>query len=71
MAFGDGGNDITMLKHVKVGVAMGNANPDLNNVEGISAYKKLVAEKLTPYAFPKNTSFLIVKNFTKLKNYLN
>ena len=29
---------------------MGKANPDLNNVEGISAYKKLVAEKLTPYA---------------------
>ncbi len=29
MAFGDGGNDISMLKHVKVGVAMGNANPDV------------------------------------------
>ncbi len=26
MAFGDGGNDIEMLKHVKIGVAMGNAN---------------------------------------------
>ncbi|MDR1865241.1 MAG: Cof-type HAD-IIB family hydrolase [Bacteroidales bacterium] len=25
MAFGDGGNDISMLKHVAVGVAMGNA----------------------------------------------
>ncbi len=27
MAFGDGGNDIEMLKHVNIGVAMGNANP--------------------------------------------
>lgn len=26
MAFGDGNNDIDMLKHVGVGVAMGNAN---------------------------------------------
>lgn len=26
MAFGDGGNDITMLRHAGVGVAMGNAN---------------------------------------------
>ncbi len=26
MAFGDGGNDIEMLKHVKIGVAMGNAS---------------------------------------------
>ena len=26
MAFGDGENDITMLKHVKTGVAMGNAS---------------------------------------------
>ena len=25
MAFGDGGNDIEMLKHVAIGVAMGNA----------------------------------------------
>lgn len=29
MAFGDGGNDITMLKHVAIGVAMGNANPEV------------------------------------------
>ena len=29
---------------------MGSANPELNNIEGISAFKKLVAEKLTPYA---------------------
>ena len=29
---------------------MGKANPDLNNVEGISEFKRLVAEKLTPYA---------------------
>lgn len=26
MAFGDGGNDIAMLKHTKIGVAMGNAS---------------------------------------------
>lgn len=29
---------------------MGKANPDLNNVEGISEFKRLVAEKLTPFA---------------------
>ena len=29
MAFGDGGNDISMLKHVAIGVAMGNANDDV------------------------------------------
>ncbi|WP_336664623.1 Cof-type HAD-IIB family hydrolase [Elizabethkingia meningoseptica] len=32
MAFGDGGNDITMLKHVAVGVAMGNANPEVKEI---------------------------------------
>lgn len=32
MAFGDGGNDITMLKHVQVGVAMGNANEEVKAV---------------------------------------
>lgn len=29
MAFGDGGNDITMLKYVGLGVAMGNAGDDV------------------------------------------
>lgn len=29
MAFGDGGNDISMLRHVGFGVAMGNANPEV------------------------------------------
>ena len=29
MAFGDGGNDITMLRHASIGVAMGNANDDV------------------------------------------
>lgn len=29
MAFGDGGNDIPMLKHVAVGVAMGNASEEV------------------------------------------
>lgn len=28
MAFGDGGNDISMLRHAGIGVAMGNANND-------------------------------------------
>ena len=35
MAFGDGNNDIDMLKHVGVGVAMGNAN---NEVKSASDY---------------------------------
>ncbi|MDU7433382.1 MAG: tagatose-bisphosphate aldolase, partial [Anaerococcus vaginalis] len=29
---------------------MGAANPDLNNVEGIGAYKELVSKELTPFA---------------------
>ena len=29
MAFGDGGNDISMLRHVGVGVAMGNSNDEV------------------------------------------
>ncbi|WP_113637163.1 Cof-type HAD-IIB family hydrolase [Nubsella zeaxanthinifaciens] len=32
MAFGDGGNDIEMLKHVQIGVAMGNANPEVKAI---------------------------------------
>lgn len=35
MAFGDGGNDIEMLKHVAIGVAMGNAG---DNVKQIADY---------------------------------
>lgn len=29
MAFGDGGNDIPMLRYVSTGIAMGNASPDV------------------------------------------
>lgn len=29
MAFGDGGNDIAMLQHAGIGVAMGNADDDV------------------------------------------
>lgn len=32
MAFGDGGNDIEMLKHVAIGVAMGNATDDVKQI---------------------------------------
>ena len=32
MAFGDGGNDIPMLRHVGIGVAMGNAENDVKQV---------------------------------------
>jgi len=32
MAFGDGGNDITMLQHVNIGVGMGNANPEVKEI---------------------------------------
>ena len=29
MAFGDGGNDISMLRHAGIGVAMGNATDEV------------------------------------------
>ena len=29
MAFGDGGNDIGMLRHAGIGIAMGNAKDDV------------------------------------------
>jgi hydroxymethylpyrimidine pyrophosphatase-like HAD family hydrolase len=29
MCFGDGGNDISMLRHVAIGVAMGNASDEV------------------------------------------
>ena len=32
MSFGDGGNDISMLKFTKIGIAMGNANDSLKEV---------------------------------------
>ena len=32
MAFGDGGNDISMLKYVGTGVAMGNAKDDVKAI---------------------------------------
>ncbi|MDH6252441.1 Cof subfamily protein (haloacid dehalogenase superfamily) [Chryseobacterium sp. H1D6B] len=32
MAFGDGGNDISMLKSVKIGVAMGNAGDNVKEI---------------------------------------
>jgi len=32
MSFGDGGNDITMLQHTRIGVAMGNANPEVKDI---------------------------------------
>ena len=31
MAFGDGGNDISIIKKAGIGVAMGNANEQLKN----------------------------------------
>ena len=49
MAFGDGGNDITMIEHCAVGIAMGNANEKLkkvadyitDNVDNEGIYKAL------------------------------
>lgn len=32
MAFGDGGNDIPMLMHVPLSVAMGNAKEDVKSI---------------------------------------
>ncbi|OEJ14510.1 hydrolase [Brachyspira hampsonii] len=32
MAIGDGGNDISMIKHAAIGVAMGNANENVKNI---------------------------------------
>jgi hydroxymethylpyrimidine pyrophosphatase-like HAD family hydrolase len=32
MAFGDGGNDISMLKFVKIGIAMGNAGDNVKEI---------------------------------------
>ena len=48
MAFGDGGNDIPMLKYVNIGVAMGNAT---DNVKEIADYvTKTVDEDGIEYA---------------------
>lgn len=49
MAFGDGGNDLTMIEHCAIGVAMGNANEKLktvadyitDNVDNDGIYKAL------------------------------
>ncbi|MFV0471377.1 MAG: Cof-type HAD-IIB family hydrolase [Paludibacteraceae bacterium] len=51
MAFGDGGNDISMLRHAAVGVAMGNAGDDVkkaadyvtDTVDNDGVYKALKA----------------------------
>ena len=32
MAFGDGGNDIQMLSHAGIGIAMGNASDEVKKV---------------------------------------
>jgi Cof subfamily protein (haloacid dehalogenase superfamily) len=32
MSFGDGGNDVAMLKGTRIGVAMGNANPNVKQI---------------------------------------
>ena len=32
IAFGDGGNDITMIEHAAIGVAMGNANKEVKEI---------------------------------------
>ena len=40
MAFGDGGNDVEMLRHAGVGVAMGNASNE------VKKYAKVVTESV-------------------------
>ena len=40
MAFGDGGNDISIIKKAGVGIAMGNANEPLKNAADNLTYTK-------------------------------
>ncbi len=42
MAFGDGGNDITMLSHAAIGIAMGNARPE---VKKAASYTTLTVDE--------------------------
>ena len=39
MAFGDGGNDVLMLKHVGIGVAMGNAGDEVKLAADYTAFR--------------------------------
>lgn len=49
MAFGDGGNDLEMLRHAAIGIAMGNADDDVkqaadyvtNDVDDEGVFKAL------------------------------
>lgn len=49
LAFGDGGNDLTMIEHCSIGIAMGNSNEELkkvanyitDNVDNDGIYKAL------------------------------
>ena len=73
MAFGDGGNDMQMLQHVSLAVAMGNAGDELKSIadfvtkdvddEGIAYALKhygLIQEDLANKSFFINGYFFII-----------
>jgi hypothetical protein len=82
MAFGDGNNDIDMLKHVGVGVAMGNANDlvkaasdfvtDTINDDGIFKALKISEFSKIPFLFignPGTGKTTTVEMFCKIRGY--
>lgn len=62
MAFGDGGNDISMLRHAAIGVAMGNAKDDVKataNYVTSSVDEDGIANALKHFGVIDNSQFTI------------